>query len=797
MSFTKFASAEVLEVKGSNSRLKEASLSKFSDYDDYRTDDGYLYVRVRAISSRVNLNRDGWPSAELQKSYRTFIGKPLFVDHHNHDPKRARGVVVDANIHVEDDIKKVSSLDPYYASAPEAHLPPTWVELLLEVDARSFPKLGKAIISDDIDGVSMGANVERSKCFHCGNWARSESEFCKHIISKGAHFDYIDPNTGHKTSKQSYEDCHDINFFELSFVFQPADETALFIPGSKRHASDETVEIKAARSKLAEEIQNEGYGAAEDMTQQMVSEARREFAQAMSEGADRTGAIRAALLGLKDMGASKEQATAVLSYALASPAELVAISKIASNANRRNADRRNPTPQDTMITAPNKVDTLRQEQLCPICASNMDDGSCAVCSYTEPPEGFDNPDLEKAQEIDLQQKQQQDAQASMPPDGPQSAMPGETPPMPPGSGMPTASHTTTSAGASTVITDNTKIAANDNLSGGKINSQERPILPATRKNTDKPLNPRVIKDYHRPVESWAQGDTMNKTAKHSCADCEDCVDDKHCSDCEHKESNTKVADGASAQGTGVAPDGRVNLMDAGGFLGDPESGTEHTNVEKEVHVTAPHTDTWGNGEGDSLGQHDPVTKKPFPNDDQGPILDAKTPYKSNVREAGPAFPDHDPKTVDLMAPIAEPVGPNTMTWSGDKGDSLGQENPVGGKDSNEIGGPMGTPLSKGSRAHLLLSMRIADVESEIGLINSDERWERGSELEDEEVNALEARLDTLSKLKMAGLLGGRPTKRVAATRSLPIGSMKRAASTRESAHEVTSSESMKDAGLFM
>src|SRR4051812_4984123 len=132
--FVKFASAEaqVLGFAGSaRGKLRTASLSKFGEYSDYRTDDDYLYVRVRAISSRVNKNHDGWPSEELQKSWRSFIGKPIFVDHHNHDPGKARGVIVDAALHVEDDLDKVSAFDPYYATAPDNHKPPTWVELLL------------------------------------------------------------------------------------------------------------------------------------------------------------------------------------------------------------------------------------------------------------------------------------------------------------------------------------------------------------------------------------------------------------------------------------------------------------------------------------------------------------------------------------------------------------------------------------------------------------------------------------------------------------------------------------------
>src|ERR1035437_5338462 len=108
MSFTRYASFEssrVLDIKGTPTRQHTASLNKVSEYDSYRTGDGYLYVRISAITSRVNKNHDGWPSIELAGSkdildhhrqsssgftveaadgnkefgFATFIGKPIFV----------------------------------------------------------------------------------------------------------------------------------------------------------------------------------------------------------------------------------------------------------------------------------------------------------------------------------------------------------------------------------------------------------------------------------------------------------------------------------------------------------------------------------------------------------------------------------------------------------------------------------------------------------------------------------------------------------------------------------------------
>jgi flagellar motor protein MotB len=65
---TKYTNCEVIEVKSADEKIEgNAKLSSFEHIpqDTYRTGDGYIYVKVRAISSRVNKNFDGWPVNEL------------------------------------------------------------------------------------------------------------------------------------------------------------------------------------------------------------------------------------------------------------------------------------------------------------------------------------------------------------------------------------------------------------------------------------------------------------------------------------------------------------------------------------------------------------------------------------------------------------------------------------------------------------------------------------------------------------------------------------------------------------
>ncbi|AON96858.1 hypothetical protein BI081_gp249 [Mycobacterium phage Tonenili] len=175
---------------------------------DFKMRPGYLYTVVRAISARVNQNYDGWPSEELKKAAHTFIGKPVFVNHENYDPKKARGVVVAAR-YVENGNDK-------------------FIEVIQEIDAKRFPKLAREIRTGGLDSVSMGAEAGFTICSYCGNKATDVPDFCDHVkYHKGDRLPRWNAKTGKVEDVLVYESCHKISFFELSYVFDPADETAV------------------------------------------------------------------------------------------------------------------------------------------------------------------------------------------------------------------------------------------------------------------------------------------------------------------------------------------------------------------------------------------------------------------------------------------------------------------------------------------------------------------------------------------------------------------------------------------
>jgi hypothetical protein len=165
---------------------------------------GMIYTKVRAISARINQNWDAWPSEELKKSYKTFLGKPVFVNHNNFDPTRARGRVV-ASQYIEKDADK-------------------YIEVIQEVDGVRFPKLAHEIRTGGMDSVSMGVEAGFTICSYCGNRATDVWDMCDHVkFHKGTHLP--DPRTGQP--RLVFEHCYKLGFFELSYVFDPADETAV------------------------------------------------------------------------------------------------------------------------------------------------------------------------------------------------------------------------------------------------------------------------------------------------------------------------------------------------------------------------------------------------------------------------------------------------------------------------------------------------------------------------------------------------------------------------------------------
>lgn len=831
--YASLESAQVLDLKGSKDRSRTASLDKIAEFEDYRTEDGYLYARIRAISSRVNKNHDGWPSVELAGGkevfdkyaslarsagftvtaseetvpygFSTFLGKPVFVDHNNSNPDRARGVIVDAKLHVED--HRTSAHDPYYSSdsVDSEHLPPTWVELLLEVDAKSFPKLAKAIIEGakdskkGIDGFSMGCDVEKSVCNICKNAATSPDDFCNHVKLKGAHFDYINPKTGRKESKRSYENCYGVKFFEISAVFDPADETALIREvkasvekeagpvcrqcGGTGHltsgnscplcegtgkevgplgAQNEMLNTWNQIKGLPETTHPLGYttGSWNERLTMRKEAPGNEHMKGVSPKRNRQYEhIKEQLMESgKDEEEAKEEAARTVNKQRAEKGETKSHLHVADA----------PLPQADLMTVPEYVDTMREEEVCPVCGSNMEEGhQCEVCGYVAPPEGLDNPDLDQAQTLNQPSDQ---PQMDTPKDlgQPGTTEVGSPNPTPPRNLAPISS-----------VNDGWQI--HHPKLAGKINPVERPIRPDTKPGTNEP-NETILSDQDKPVTQRTAASMIAAANKennmgnaHTAADAPtaDTRADKRVDVTDvggvlspSNEEASKPEGPHSWENKGTTTD----VTGKGGVLEDsnqeastPSQGTQSlptagqdsddAGYNKEKNIPQQRTQTFPN----TNEPNSAVTDKAFPTSSWKIVGYDDGPYPKEQEDltGGGAKKGTDPadpvgkadERVDLTEHVTSPEnnsGP-TKTWNGTNGNGVTRQQDPVTRETLE-----GSDIVNLKRSFVEI-LKIADTEVELGLITPEEKYDRLAELEQATDEEIAGTAKTLAKVKTAGL----------------------------------------------
>lgn len=183
--------------------LPNGQISKVASAEDnseYSND--FLYFIARALTANVpNANGDYFPEDELEKSYESFIGKNLHLNHDADDVAKAVGKIIDAwFVRTDGDI---------------------YVVCLCKVDKKLHPELARNIETGIIDSVSMGCSCQECECSICGCKAHNESEMCDHLKN----FLGREINVNGKAEKVSSIN-RGITFNELSLVGDPADSNA-------------------------------------------------------------------------------------------------------------------------------------------------------------------------------------------------------------------------------------------------------------------------------------------------------------------------------------------------------------------------------------------------------------------------------------------------------------------------------------------------------------------------------------------------------------------------------------------
>jgi hypothetical protein len=167
------------------------------------------FAKYAPICRNANQNGDFFSHEELVNTYKTFIGKSVFVDHKDENVMDARGIILDA----------IYNTNGYF------------VELLEAIDKKAFPQLAAGIEKHYITDTSMGCHCAYAICSICGNKAYTNQDICEHVLNyKGLTYNGL----------PVFEDNRGVEFFEDSIVSEGADPDAKILErvASKQNRSN-------------------------------------------------------------------------------------------------------------------------------------------------------------------------------------------------------------------------------------------------------------------------------------------------------------------------------------------------------------------------------------------------------------------------------------------------------------------------------------------------------------------------------------------------------------------------------
>jgi hypothetical protein len=190
------------------------AMGAYETYDSNRNGDGFparaFKVGVHAPSAGRENNQwragenplAGWVTDEqtLPRHYQTFQTAGIYEHHQNKDASKSLGRVERA--FWNDYMQRV--------------------ELLLEIENSRQPLLIQRINDGEFPAVSMGCRVPYDVCTKCGNRAPTRAQYCDHLKFQ---MNFIDPDTGEIWCALNPNPF----FFDISFVFRPADPTGFMM----------------------------------------------------------------------------------------------------------------------------------------------------------------------------------------------------------------------------------------------------------------------------------------------------------------------------------------------------------------------------------------------------------------------------------------------------------------------------------------------------------------------------------------------------------------------------------------
>lgn len=258
-------------LDGSRKLDVRGMLAKAADKYNLSADPAdYIFEAIRANTVNVpNENHDGFHRNELLRFdvryaspfgdrvgapvYLTYVGKPHHLNHKTDDPKRARGVILDAHYNdstpalAECGLCKNATSDEAGRDASGIHckkcgsvVKDEFVEILVAVDTKKDPALARGIQAGVLNAGSMGCNCASTVCNVCNHVARSVQEFCDHI--RGASKGSLWMRKGEKFERTTREDVMNM-LRRAGYQLGPASD---FTVGVSLFGPDNEFEVRKA-----------------------------------------------------------------------------------------------------------------------------------------------------------------------------------------------------------------------------------------------------------------------------------------------------------------------------------------------------------------------------------------------------------------------------------------------------------------------------------------------------------------------------------------------------------------------
>lgn len=211
---------ELASLVESNLEVAATKLLPFASeaYNISRERADYLLVPTTIVPVGLpNRNKTAFPRDELARfnptmgnlAFKTWVGKPVYVDHVNRDLSKSIGMVLD------------TAMVPMSTKYPNLKM---WkVVSLLAIDRSKRPEIANLIMSGARDSYSMGANVVVYSCSVCGATSAPGSRDLpcgtNHVTGPRSPYKVIEVAG---KSILGHRNAHGISGFEVSTVPIPA-----------------------------------------------------------------------------------------------------------------------------------------------------------------------------------------------------------------------------------------------------------------------------------------------------------------------------------------------------------------------------------------------------------------------------------------------------------------------------------------------------------------------------------------------------------------------------------------------